>query len=125
MKKDTRLRRILKNKENWVSLFTLGFALVSAIVGFVANFFEAGDKFFGAAISASLALLTVEFFLILTVHLESILDAVKSIGSGAPKGAQLVKRDPNLTNQVIAETETELFFCGNGLARLGDKKEEL
>lgn len=105
-----RFRAALKEKSNWPSLITLALILACSVFSFW------DTKFAEQARSAAFALVAVEFFIMLVVHLEEVKAAVREIGR--PKGLQLKKWDSNLEATMIAEAKEELFFCGYDLSRL-------
>jgi len=120
MKKDSRIRRILENKENWLSLINIILVLVCALVGF----FAPDDKISGKAISLALGLLALEFFMLVVVHLESIQGALRQITNSTAKGVQITEWEDNI-NQLIGDTTNELFFSGNNMSRLPLHHEKL
>jgi len=105
------IRRIVNDKSNWPSLIVLALTLVSALV----SFFMPDDRLSVKVLSVAVSLVTVEFFILIVVHLETIQNAIKS---GRQKGAQIRKFEGTQQHQIIAEAKKELFFSGNVLIRL-------
>jgi len=114
-----KFRAALKNKSNWPSLATLVLILGCSLFSFW------DTKFSEQARSAAFALVAVEFFIMLVVHLEEVKGAIGEIRDDAPKGVQLSKWNNNLDGQIIKEAEEELFFSGYDISRLGLNREEL
>jgi len=112
-----RFRAALKNKSNWPSLVTLALILACSLFSFW------DTRFSEQARSAAFALVAVEFFIMLVVHLEEVKAAVGEIGK--PKGAQLTKWKRYEMNPIIDDAKEELFFCGVGLSRLYSYREKL
>jgi len=104
-----RFRAALKEKSNWPSLITLALILGCSV-------FSLWDtKFAEQARSAAFALVAVEFFIMLVVHLDEVKGAVREIGK--PKGA-LQKWEVGQTGTIIPNAKKDVFFCGCALSRL-------
>ena len=107
-----KFRAVLKNKSNWGSLITLALILACSVFSFW------DTKFSEQARSAAFALVAVEFFLMLVVHLEEVKGAIGKIGDGGSEGTRLRKWEDGKTNALITGAKEELFFCGYDLSRL-------
>jgi len=107
-----RFRAALKNKSNWPSLVTLALILGCSVFSFW------DTKFSEQARSMAFALVAVEFFIMLVVHLEEVKGALK----GVDKGVQMKKQEDIQMDQFIADAKTELFFCGWALSWLHRQK---
>jgi len=108
-----RFRAALKNKSNWPSLVTLALILACSLFSFW------DTRFSEQARSAAFALVAVEFFIMLVVHLEEVKDS-------RTESMRLRKWEISSTGQIIAEAEKELFFSGWTLiGRIAPYQEEL
>jgi len=112
-----RIRAALKNKSNWPSLVTLLLILACSVFSFW------DTKFAEQALSAAFALVAVEFFIILVLHLEEVKGAIGDLSQG--KGARLARWKSGITRRVYVDVKKELFFCGGTLSRLISEREEL
>jgi len=104
-----RFRAAFKNKSNWPSLITLGLILACSVFSFW------DTKFSEQARSAAFALVAVEFFIMLVVHLEEIKEAVEEIRASGREGTQLRKCNIVDEAEIIEKAKEELFFCGSDL----------
>ena len=114
-----RLRVALKNKSNWPSLVTLALIVACSLFSFW------DTKFAEQARSAAFALVAVEFFIMLVVHLEEVKGALREIGNNASKSTQLRTTEEFLTSKIITGAKEELFFCGWALSWLTSHRGEL
>ena len=114
-----RFRAALKNKSNWPSLVTLVLILACSLFSFW------DTQFSEQARSTAFALVAVEFFIMLVVHLDEVKTAVGEIKSAEAKGPYLVGRTYNTRRKMIAEAKECLFFCGNAPANLVSLAPEL
>jgi len=107
-----RFRAALKNKSNWPSLITLVLILACSVFSFW------DTRFSEQARSMAFALVAVEFFIMLVVHLEEVKGAIGEIKNGGSKGMRFTKQRDGQTGELIAEAKEELFFVGWSLSRL-------
>jgi len=116
-----RFRSALKSKSNWPSLATLVLILLCS----VASFFMPDDGLAVKVLGAAFALVAVEFFILLVVHLDEVKEALRKIKSAEAKGPHLVGRTYNTRRRMIADAKESLFFCGNAPANLVSLAPEL
>ena len=116
-----RIRRALKNRANWSSIIILALALASAMVGL----FMPDDDWSVRALSLAVGLITLEFFILIVMHLEKIQDtsestrnSVKKLQESECEGVHIHKFDGTNQHVIIEEANRDLFFSGNVLGRL-------
>ena len=114
-----RLRAALKEKSNWPSLVTLALILICSVFSFW------DTKFSEQARSAAFALVAVEFFIMLVVHLEEVKGAVREMKNGETDGTLKSRRKVQQMGSIIAEAKEELFFCGWALSKQASFQQEL
>lgn len=108
-----RVKEILSNKKNWISVFTLIVAFVAVII----NFFT--DEYSGKIVSVVLSLVALEFFILTVGVFEDIIKKLDKIGDYKDKNVWVSAENAILkVKQLFYDAKHEIIVIGGTLSDL-------